>query len=93
VKAAALKTERHCLIFSCGTYFCKIGSALLKLASNSTGNVIKWMSTLVERQPIMIIAAINVINGLLVMANIDGKPITNKKDPILWNINVFSINF
>ena len=41
------------------------------------------MSTLVERQPIMIIAAINVIKGLLVIAKIEGKPIINKKDPIL----------
>ena len=51
------------------------------------------MRTLVERQPIIIIAAKNVINGLLVMANIEGKPIINKKEPTLWKIIVFSINF
>ena len=39
------------------------------------------MSTLVERQPIMIIAAINVINGLLVIANIDG---TNAASIDVW---------
>ena len=41
------------------------------------------MRTFVERQPIIIIAAKNVMNGLLVIANIEGSPIINKKDPIL----------
>ncbi len=60
-----------------------IGKALLKLASNSTGRVIKWISTFVDKHPIIIIAAIRVINGLLVKANIDGSPIINKNEPIL----------
>ena len=51
------------------------------------------MTTFVERQPIIKIAARKVINGLLVIANIEGKPIINKKDPILWKIIVFSTNF
>ena len=41
------------------------------------------MRTFVERQPIIIIAAKNVMNGLLVIANIEGKPIINKKEPTL----------
>ena len=69
-----------------------IGKALLKLASNSTGRVIKWISAFVDKHPIIIIAAIRVINGLLVKANIDGNPIINKKEPILPKINDFSIN-
>ena len=80
-------------MFSFGTYLCKIGRALLKLASNSTGMVIKWISTFVDRHPIIIIAAKNVTKGLLVIANIEGKPIINKKDPILWKRIVFSTNF
>ena len=71
VKAAARNTDRHCFIFSLGTYFCKIGKARLKLASNSTGRVMKWIKTLVDRQPIIIIAAIKVITGLLVNAKIE----------------------
>ena len=60
-----------------------IGKALLKLASNSTGRVIKWINTFVDKHPIIIIAAIRVIKGLLVRANIDGSPIINKNEPIL----------
>ena len=41
VNAAARNTERHCFIFSLGTYFRRIGKARLKLASNSTGKVIR----------------------------------------------------
>ena len=66
--------------YSLGTYLLSIGKALLKLASNSTGRVIKWIKTFVDKQPIIIIAAIRVINGLLVKANIDGSPIINKND-------------
>ena len=51
------------------------------------------MRTLVDKQPIIKIAAINVINGLFVNAKIEGKPIINKKDPILWKRIVFSTNF
>ena len=92
VNAAALKTDLHWYIFSLGTNLLSIGKALLKLASNSTGRVIKWISTFVDKHPIIIIAAIRVINGLLVKANIDGSPIINKNEPILWKIIVFSIN-
>ena len=54
VKAAAIKTDLHCFKFSLGTYFLRIGSALLKLASVSFGKVIKCTKTLVERHPIII---------------------------------------
>ena len=83
VNAAALKTDLHWCILSLGTYLFSIGKALLKLASNSTGRVIKWIKTFVDKHPIIIIAAIRVINGLLVKANIEGSPIINKNDPIL----------
>tara|TARA_Y100001970_G_scaffold186942_1_gene227383 strand:+ start:382 stop:594 length:213 start_codon:yes stop_codon:yes gene_type:complete len=70
-------------MFSLGTYLVNIGRALLKLASNSTGKVIRWIKTFVVRHPIIIKAAINVINGLFVNAKIDGRPIINKNEPIL----------
>ena len=82
VKAAALKTDRHCGRFSFGTYFSRIGNALLKLASNSTGRVTRWINVLVAKQPRAKKAAINVRAGLLVMANTDGSPITKTADPI-----------
>ena len=41
VKAAARSTDLHCCMLALGTYFFKIGRARLKLASNSTGSVIK----------------------------------------------------
>ena len=47
------------------------------------------MRTLVDKQPIINIAAINVINGLFVNAKIEGKPIINKNDPSRCKIIVF----
>ena len=41
------------------------------------------LKEVVDKHPIIIIAAIRVINGLLVKANIDGNPIINKNEPIL----------
>ena len=41
------------------------------------------LANIMQVRTIIIIAAIRVINGLLVKANIEGSPIINKNDPIL----------
>ena len=53
MKAAALRTERQELWYTSGIFFLIIGNALLKLASNSTSSVIRWIIT-----PIKVLSSI-----------------------------------
>ena len=82
VKAAASKIDLQALWYSFGTFSFKIGSALLKLASNSTSSVIRWIRTPIIIDNNVIIRQ-TLIKLVAPVAKIVGMPIYKMPLPIL----------